>query len=114
MSGLKFEYMEEKKLDVNSIIGFVLIFGILAYMLWQNKPTPEELEAQEKAKQEQIAAENSAKQDDTKVITADDFKAAGVSDSLQLIGLKINLVLLLTQHQRLQIKKPLLKVMFSL
>ena len=80
--------MEEKKLDVNSIIGFVLIFGILAYMLWQNKPTPEELEAQEKAKQEQVAAENSAKQNDTKVITADDFKVAGVSDSLQLIGLK--------------------------
>ena len=47
--------MEEKKLDINSIIGFVLIFGILAYMLWQNQPTPEELEAQEKAKQEQAA-----------------------------------------------------------
>ena len=49
--------MEEKKLDINSIIGFVLIFGILAYMLWQNQPTPEELEAQEKAKQEQVEAE---------------------------------------------------------
>jgi len=32
--------MEEKKLDLNSIIGFVLIFAILAYMLWQNQPTP--------------------------------------------------------------------------
>ena len=43
--------MEEKKLDKNSIIGFVLIFGILAYMLWQNQPTPEALAEQEKQKQ---------------------------------------------------------------
>ena len=47
--------MEEKKLDINSIIGFVLIFAILMFMLWQNQPTPEELEAQEKAKQEQLS-----------------------------------------------------------
>ena len=37
--------MEEKKLDVKSIIGFVLIFGILVYMMYQNAPTPEEIEA---------------------------------------------------------------------
>lgn len=48
--------MEEKKLDINSIIGFVLIFGILIFMFYQNRPTPEELEAQ-KAKQEQVAEE---------------------------------------------------------
>ena len=47
--------MEEKKLDINTIIGFVLIFGILIFMFWQNQPTPEELEAQ-KAKQEQLKA----------------------------------------------------------
>ena len=29
--------MEEKKLDTNSIIGFILIFGILIWMLYQNK-----------------------------------------------------------------------------
>ena len=45
--------MEEKKLDINSIIGFVLIFGILVYMMYQNTPTPEELEAQKQAEQEQ-------------------------------------------------------------
>ncbi|MEC7262401.1 MAG: membrane protein insertase YidC [Bacteroidota bacterium] len=48
--------MEEKKLDINSIIGFVLIFGILIFMFYQNQPTPEELAA-EKAKQEQVEAE---------------------------------------------------------
>nr|WP_299383633.1 membrane protein insertase YidC [Allomuricauda sp.] len=47
--------MEEKKLDLNSIIGFVLIFGILIFMFYQNQPTPEELEAQ-KAEQEKIEA----------------------------------------------------------
>lgn len=51
--------MEEKKLDVNSIIGFVLIFGILIFMFYQNRPTPEELEAQ-KAKQEQVEAQKAA------------------------------------------------------
>ncbi len=54
--------MEERKIDINSIIGFVLIFAILLFMLWQNQPSPEELEAQEKAKQEQIEAENKAKE----------------------------------------------------
>lgn len=47
--------MEEKKLDINSIIGFLLIGAILLYMLWQNQPTPEQLAEQEKAKQEQLA-----------------------------------------------------------
>ena len=49
--------MEEKKFDFNTIIGFVLIGGILLFMLYQNQPTPEELEA-EKAKKEQISEEN--------------------------------------------------------
>ncbi|MGB5359936.1 MAG: membrane protein insertase YidC, partial [Eudoraea sp.] len=46
--------MEEKKLDINSIIGFALIFGILIFWFYQNQPTPEELEAQkaERAKVE--------------------------------------------------------------
>jgi len=48
--------MEEKKLDINSIIGFVLIFGILLGWMYLRQPTPEELEAQ-KAQQEQLEAE---------------------------------------------------------
>ncbi|NKI26338.1 membrane protein insertase YidC [Arenibacter sp. 6A1] len=61
--------MEEKKLDINSIIGFVLIFGILIFMFWQNQPTPEELEAQ-KAKQEQLQAAKKAEE------AAGEFKIA--------------------------------------
>ncbi len=66
--------MEEKKLDINSIIGFVLIFMILLYMLYQNQPTPEELEAQEKERQEQVEAEQKAKEaEDEFTTTASDF-----------------------------------------
>ena len=81
--------MEEKKLDSNSIIGFVLIFGILAYMLWQNKPTPEEIEAQEKEKQEQVEVEQKAKDHvQTLVTTASDYAVGSGVDSLQMIQLK--------------------------
>ena len=45
--------MEEKKFDVQSIIGFLLIGAILIFMLYTNQPTQEELDA-EKAKQEQV------------------------------------------------------------
>jgi YidC/Oxa1 family membrane protein insertase len=48
--------MEEKKLDINSIIGFVLIFGILLGWMYLKQPTPEEIEAQ-KAQQEQVESE---------------------------------------------------------
>ncbi|WP_445381816.1 membrane protein insertase YidC [Robiginitalea sp. IMCC43444] len=44
--------MEEKKLDINSIIGFILIFGILLFWFYQNQPTPEELEAQKQASEQ--------------------------------------------------------------
>lgn len=56
--------MEEKKLDINSIIGFVIIFGLIMLMLYQNQPTPEELEA-EKAKQEQVDAQKTSEQNTT-------------------------------------------------
>ncbi|MBT8185694.1 MAG: membrane protein insertase YidC, partial [Eudoraea sp.] len=48
--------MEEKKLDINSIIGFLLIFGILIFWFYTNQPSPEEAAAQ-KAQQEQIEAQ---------------------------------------------------------
>ncbi len=69
--------MEEKKLDLNSIIGFVLISGILIWMLYSNSPTPEELAA--KAKKEQIDKQKESPK------TASTSKAAPVvsNDSLQ-------------------------------
>ncbi|WP_350292317.1 membrane protein insertase YidC [uncultured Croceitalea sp.] len=49
--------MEEKKFDINTVIGFVLIFAVMIAMFYFNQPTPEELEAK-KAQQEQVEAEN--------------------------------------------------------
>jgi YidC/Oxa1 family membrane protein insertase len=46
--------MEEKKLDLNSIIGFVLIFLILIWIIYQNKPTQAQIAA-DKAKTEKAA-----------------------------------------------------------
>ncbi|WP_340156956.1 membrane protein insertase YidC [uncultured Maribacter sp.] len=59
--------MEEKKFDVQSIIGFVLIFGILIFMFYQNRPTPEELAA-EKAKQEQVEAAKESENLETETV----------------------------------------------
>ena len=81
--------MEEKKLDINSIIGFVLIALILVYMLYQNQPTPEELQAQEEAKQEQIEAEKVAEDaKDEFQATPTDFTATQTADSTQLAALQ--------------------------
>ncbi len=44
---------EKKKLDFNSIIGFILIFGILIWIMYQNQPSEAEVAA-EKAKKEQL------------------------------------------------------------
>ncbi|UZO80477.1 membrane protein insertase YidC [Aquimarina sp. ERC-38] len=52
--------MEEKKFDLNTVIGFVLIFGIMIYMLYVNKPSEEELAA-EKAKQELVEKQDAKK-----------------------------------------------------
>ena len=60
--------MEEKKLDLNSIIGFVLISGILIWMLWSNAPTPEELK--EKEKKEQVEKQAKEVKTTTSIVAA--------------------------------------------
>ena len=72
--------MEEKKLDIKSIVGFVLIFGILIYMFYQNQPTPEELEAQ-KAEQEQVEAEKSKVEEEAKTAVVEETKTIDLNDS---------------------------------
>ena len=62
--------MEEKKLDINSIIGFVLIFGILLGWMYLRQPTPEELAAQ-KEQQELLEAQEEEAQkteEDSRVV----------------------------------------------
>ncbi|WP_179345643.1 membrane protein insertase YidC [Winogradskyella ursingii] len=79
--------MEEKKFDINSIIGFVLIFGILLYIMYQNQPTEEEIEAQKIADQEQVEAEQKANmQNETLVTTEDDYTNIQNLDSTQRVA----------------------------
>ncbi|WP_190808298.1 membrane protein insertase YidC [Flagellimonas sp. S3867] len=80
--------MEEKKLDINSIIGFVLIFGILIFMFYQNQPTPEELEAQ-KAEQAKIEAETKAAEvEAVKVVEEDKPAPINLQDSVAVADYK--------------------------
>ncbi len=80
--------MEEKKFDINSIIGFVLIFGILIFMFYQNKPTPEELEAQ-KAKQEQVEAQT--KEGEVQVVKEEEPAPINLQDSTAVANYKSTL-----------------------
>lgn len=83
--------MEEKKFDIQSIIGFVLIGGILLWMLYQNQPTPEEIEAEE-AKQEAAAKEKAeetpVKEEVTLTEATKELAAASPGDSLSLSELR--------------------------
>ncbi|GAA4319938.1 membrane protein insertase YidC [Pontixanthobacter gangjinensis] len=63
--------MEEKKIDIQSIIGFILIGGILLWMLYNN--TPEEVPAEETTTTEQVEGSQ-----DTQV--ADDKEPRKVSN----------------------------------
>jgi YidC/Oxa1 family membrane protein insertase len=74
--------MEPKKLDLNSIIGFALIFVIIAWMIYNNQPTKEQLAA-EKAKKEQVAKEQKSNKVAAKVIAETRIDSTS-NDSLQL------------------------------
>ncbi len=79
--------MEEKKLDINSIIGFVLIFGILLGWMYLKQPTPEELEAQ-KAKQEQLEAEKQQEQEVEEKSTIVERPVVNLNDSVAVANYK--------------------------
>ncbi|MES2574503.1 MAG: membrane protein insertase YidC [Bacteroidota bacterium] len=78
--------MEEKKIDLNSIIGFVLIFGILIWIMYQNQPSEAEVAA-EKAKKEQVVKAQQPNKIATAQVpaTPDTFVAR---DSTQLVQLQ--------------------------
>jgi len=78
--------MEEKKFDLNSIIGFVLIFGILIWIMYQNQPSDASIAA-EKAKKEQLAkTENANKVVATQAAATPAVVMAG--DSTQMVQLQ--------------------------
>ncbi len=77
--------MEEKKIDLNSIIGFVLIFGILIWIMYNNKPSEATIAA-EKAKKELVAKQKASKAVATQAAATPVAVVAG--DSTQLVQLQ--------------------------
>ena len=81
--------MNDKKLDLNSIIGFILIFGIIVWIIYNNQPTQKEIEA-EQAKKELVKQEEST----TKIADEAPFTAtidSTSTDTLQIAKLKSSL-----------------------
>lgn len=74
--------MENKKFDLNSLIGFVLLGAIALYWMYTNQPTPEELEKQ---KIERVQDSINAVQKATPAITTNDTTVKVVSDSIAQI-----------------------------
>ncbi|MBP6425333.1 MAG: membrane protein insertase YidC [Flavobacterium sp.] len=82
--------MEQKKLDINSIVGFVLIFGILIWIMYQNQPDPKVIAA-EKAQKELVAKAAKAKELEQKSIEKAAVAVVTTGDSTQLVQLQKNL-----------------------
>jgi YidC/Oxa1 family membrane protein insertase len=80
--------MEGKKFDPNSIIGFVLIFGILLWIMWQNQPTETDIAA-DKVKKELVIQDAKTKEEQAKVKAEPTVITAG--DTLQLAQLQKSL-----------------------
>ena len=79
--------MEQKKLDINSIVGFVLIFGILIWIMYQNQPDPKVVAA-EKAKKELVAKAAKAQELAQKSIEKAAVAVVTSGDSTQLAQLQ--------------------------
>ncbi|MGO4772015.1 membrane protein insertase YidC [Flavobacterium sp. W22_SRS_FK3] len=79
--------MEEKKFDLNSIIGFVLIFGILIWIMYQNQPSEKEITA-EKAKKELVAKQEAQAEADKTKTTVLPVAAVTPGDTVQLAQLQ--------------------------
>lgn len=78
--------MENKKFDLNSIIGFGLIFVIMMWIMYQNQPTQAEIDAK-KAKEEQVTKAKTVNTTEAKTVMA----TQAVSDSAQIAKMKTTL-----------------------
>ena len=83
--------MEKKKFDPKQLIGYVLIAVLATWMLYNNKPTEEELNQQEAQKTEEIVTETSAEKANEKVVIQEDFSAITKQDSSSMAKVYNNL-----------------------
>ena len=82
--------MEEKKFDLNSLIGFVLLGAIMIWYFYMNQPTPEELEKQKSEQIQQASEADSSESENTTPAgqTQMDPVTQVASDSLALVNAK--------------------------
>ena len=84
--------MEEKKFDLNSLIGFVLLGAIMMWYFYTNQPTPEEL-AKQKIEQVQDSiqkAQPSTTQNN--VVDENTITTINPADSVSLVNAQNALV----------------------
>ena len=79
--------MEQKKFDLNSIIGFALIFGILIWIMYQNQPDPKVVAA-EKAQKELTIKQAKTKELEEKTVAKATIAVAATGDSTQMAQLQ--------------------------
>ncbi len=74
--------MEEKKFDINSLIGFVLLGAIMIWYFYMNQPTPEQLEAQKAEQIKDSLANVTKEEDDAKALELPAQQGIEINDSL--------------------------------
>lgn len=109
--------MEEKKLDLRTIIGFGLIMLLMLWMIYNNTAA-NEAEAKEKAKKEQIEKAKQKQLPDTNQLTA--AKDSTVTDSARIAAMKSTLgpfaysaTLPSAKNEVTEIKNPLVTLRIS-
>ncbi len=109
--------MEEKKLDLRTIIGFGLIMLLMLWMIYNNTAS-NEAEAKEKAKKEQIEKAKQKQLPDTNQLTA--AKDSTVTDSARVAAMKSTLgafaysaTLPSAKNEVTEIKNPLVTLRIS-
>lgn len=79
--------MKEKKFDIKQLIGYILIAGLATWMLYNNKPSEEELKQAEEQKAEAAADKKTQDDEQTVTVSKEDFSALTVKDSASLAQL---------------------------
>ena len=106
--------MEEKKFDLNSIIGFVLLGGIMLWWMYTNQPTPEELEAQKNTieeVQEKIPSEIPVSRTDALIQNSDSLTLIEAQQRLGAFAYSESLVI--SKEATTTIENKLLKLVIS-
>ncbi len=86
------QIMEEKKFDLNSLIGFVLLGALMMFWLYNNQPTPEELEkqrtefVQDSIQKAQPIATPTKPIEDTAITTANPTDSVSIVNAQNALG----------------------------